>query len=264
MKILYLGEIVGKPGRKAVKKILPGLITKYKPDFVFANGENLTHNKGINKKHLDEMLEVGIDYFTSGNHIFDNREFLPELEKKETPVIRPANYPNGTPGRGFARVKKGKKQILLVNLIGRVFMLEGLTSPFFTADEILKNKQASDFVIVDFHAEATSEKLALSYYLENKINLFIGTHTHIPTADEEIRNNGMAYITDIGMIGPKESILGIKKEIIIEKFLNDSSIIHDIALGDMIFNAILVEVEEKTKKAKKIQRIREVILDEKK
>lgn len=259
MKILFLGEIVGKPGREAIKKILPGLIKKHKPDFIFANGENLTHGKGMNQKHLAEMLELGIDYFTSGNHIWDNQEFVSELEKKDTPVLRPANYPEGTPGRGFTRIKKGKFQILLINLGGRVFMQEGLDSPFVVADEILKEKKKGDTVVIDFHAEATSEKLALSYYLENKINLFVGTHTHIPTADEEIRKSGIAYITDLGMIGPKESVLGVRKEVIIEKFLTGMPFRHEIASGDMVFNAILVEVEPKTQKIKKIQRIQKVV-----
>ncbi|MFH1749961.1 MAG: TIGR00282 family metallophosphoesterase [bacterium] len=259
MKILYLGEIVSKPGRKAVKDYLPKLIKKHKPDFIFANGENLTHNRGMNERHLQEILDLGVDYFTTGNHIWDNKTFFSKLDQEDTPVLRPANYPADKPGKSFIRITKGNNTVFLFNLSGRTFMDEDIRSPFLVADEVLKNKQIHDIVVLDFHAETTSEKLALSYYLQKKVQLFIGSHTHVPTADEEIRDTSMAYITDIGMIGPKESVLGIKKEIIIKKFLTDSSIVHDIAGGDAIFNAILVDVDSKTKKSISIQRIQEII-----
>ncbi|MFC1656544.1 YmdB family metallophosphoesterase [Patescibacteria group bacterium] len=259
MKILYLGEIVSKPGRKAIKEYLPKLIKKHKPDFVFANGENLTHNRGMNERHLQEILDIGVDYFTTGNHIWDNKTFFPKLEKEDTPVLRPANYSDNLPGKSYIRITKDSNTVFLFNLSGRTFMDEKIKSPFLVADEILKNKQTNDVVVLDFHAETTSEKLALSYYLQKKVQLFIGSHTHVPTADEEVRGTGMAYITDIGMIGPKESVLGIKKEIIIKKFLTNSSIVHDIAGGDAIFNAILVNVDIKTKKSTSIQRIQEII-----
>ncbi len=259
MKILYLGEIVSKPGRNAVKKYLPKLLKKHKPDFVFANGENLTHNRGMNEKHLQEVLDIGIEYFTTGNHIWDNKTFFSKLEQVDTPVIRPANYANDKPGKTYIRLTKKNNTIFLFNLSGRTFMDESIRSPFLVADEILKNKHTDDIVVLDFHAETTSEKLALSYYLQKKVHVFIGSHTHVPTADEEVRSSGMAYITDIGMIGPKESVLGIKKEIIIQKFLTGSSIVHDIAGGDAIFNAILVEVDVKTKKSVCIKRIQKTI-----
>lgn len=258
MKILYLGEIVSKPGRRAVEQYLPKLITKHNPDFVFANGENLTHNRGMNEKHMEAMLEAGIDYFTTGNHIWDNKSFFSKLENSKTPVLVPANLFDELPGKKYARITKNKNSIFLFNLSGRTFMDEKAQSPFLVADKILKNRKTNDFVILDFHAETTSEKMALSYYLQKKVNLFIGSHTHIPTADEEIRDNQMAYITDIGMIGPKESVLGIKKEIIIKKFLTDDPIMHDIAGGDSVFNAILVNVD-KNNKPNKIERIQTII-----
>lgn len=260
MKILFIGEIVGKPGRAAVKKILPKLKKSLKPDFVLSNGENLSHNKGISVKTLDEMLDAGIDYFTSGNHIWDKKEFMPEIVKKSTPVLRPANYSSDTVGRGEAVVEKKGKKILLLNLEGRVFMDEAINSPFKIADKILKKYQHQNLItIVDFHAEATSEKLALAYYLSGRVSAVIGTHTHVPTADARILDKGTGFVSDVGMTGPYDSILGVKKEIIIEKFLTEKAVIHDVAGGDGIFNAILIEIDDKNHQTKKIQLLSEKV-----
>jgi hypothetical protein len=259
MTILYLGEIVGKPGRNALKKALPGMLKKYKPDFVFANAENLTHGKGVSKKHLTEMMVLGIDYFTTGDHIWDREEFVSELDDPAVPVLRPANIRGDKPGRGYAVIKKNNREVLLINLQGKTFMNDqSVDSPFEIGRKILQDKKEDQIAIVDFHAEATSEKIALSYYLEKYLNIFLGSHTHVPTADTQIRN-GMAYVTDIGMIGPNESVIGVKKEIIIEKFLTGKPRIHDIATGDAILNAIIVDIDDKSNKSTKIVGIHKII-----
>lgn len=256
MKLLFIGEIVGKPGRAAVKEVLPKIKKAEKPDLVLANGENLAHNRGMTKKTMDQMLDLGIDYFTSGNHIWDNKEFIPELDKASTPVLRPANYPEINPGKGYTLITKCKKKVLIINLAGRVFMREDLFCPFKTIDKILERyDKQKPIVVVDFHAEATSEKLAFAYYVSGRVSVVVGTHTHVSTADAQIMEGGTAYITDIGMTGPSESILGVKKDIIIQKFLTQLPVTHDVAGGDGIFSAIIVEIDDKTHKSKKIKQI---------
>jgi len=260
LKILFFGDIVGKIGRKAVRKTLPAYRKKYNPDLVIANVENLAHGKGITEKTLNEVKESGIDVFTSGNHIFRREEGLDLLADKDSIVIRPANYPEDTTGYGEKLVEIGTKKLLVINLIGRVFFEETFDSPFEKLDEILA-KYANDNlsgIIVDFHAEATSEKVALGWYADGRVSAILGTHTHIPTADAKILPKGTAYITDIGMVGSKESVLGVKKEIIIEKFLKDLPIIFDIPEeGTVQINAALVTIDSKTKQAKRIKLINE-------
>jgi metallophosphoesterase (TIGR00282 family) len=262
LKILFFGDIVGRIGRKAVREIIPTLRKKYDPDLVIANIENLAHGKGITEKTLKEVTESGIDIFTSGNHIFRREEGLDLIAKKDTLVLRPANYPEGTVGIGEKVVEIGTKKLLVINLIGRVFFEEEFDCPFRKLDEILKNHAQDDLagIIVDLHAEATSEKIAMGWYSDGRVSAMLGTHTHIPTADAKILPKGTAYITDIGMVGPKESVLGVKKEIIIDKFLNDEPIIFDIPEEGVVqINAVLVTIDSKTKKSKKIQVIDEEI-----
>lgn len=260
--ILFFGDIVGKIGRKAIREIIPNLRKKYDPDIILANIENLAHGKGITEKTLKEVIESGIDLFTSGNHIFRKEEGLNLIAKKDTLVLRPANYPDGTVGIGEKMVEIGTKKLLVINLIGRVFFEEKFDCPFKKLDEILKNHAKDELagIIIDFHAEATSEKVALGWYADGRASALLGTHTHIPTADAKILPKGTAYITDIGMVGPKESVLGVKKETIIDKFLNDNAIIFDIPeQGIVQANAVLVTIDSKTRKAKKIQPIEEEI-----
>ena len=223
MKILFIGDIVAKPGREAVKKILPKIKSEKKPDFVIANAENLAHGRGATEETIREMQEAGIDYFTGGDHLFWQRGFEDVVDN--LPVVRPANYPDPYPGVGEALIplKDGTK-ILLINLLGRT-SFSSLTTlvedPFRTADAILEKYQDEkpDEIIIDFHAEATSEKSALGFYLDGKVTAVVGTHTHAPTCDTRVLPLGTMFVTDVGMTGNIDSVLGVKKEIIINLFL---------------------------------------------
>ncbi len=264
IKILFLGEIIGRPGRKAVKKALPNLIKKYNPDFVIANGEQLAGGKGLSLNTVCEMQEIGIDLITTGNHVWDKKEFIEFLDDKSIPVIRPANYPLGVPGRGFEIIKKGPKKVLVINLMGRSFFRDHFNCPFACVDEILK-KQATgsakpQAIIVDFHAETTSEKVSMGFYLDERASLVLGTHTHVPTCDLKILAGGCAYVTDIGMIAPEKSVLGEKVEVSLEHHLTQLPHRYKIApYGPCYFNAIFVEVNFKTGKAKKVTKIEKIV-----
>ncbi len=255
LKILFFGDIVGRPGRYAVTEYLAQNRSKY--DFVIANGENLSSGKGMTYDKYQEMIRAGIDYFTSGNHIWRVSEFVEYLDDRSTKVIRPANYPPSSPGFGDATIDLNGIKLVLINLQGRVFMYDNLDDPFTVAKKIVdQNKDA--IIIVDFHAEATSEKVALGYYLDGSVSAVIGTHTHVQTADERILEGGTAYISDLGMCGPRESVLGVKKEIIIERFLTQLPQSHKVAVGDSFINAVEIEIDKKTKKAIKIKRLEEI------
>ncbi len=255
MKIIFIGDIVGRPGRETVKKVLPKLKEEHQPDLVLANGENLTHGRGMSEESIKEMQQAGIDFFTSGNHIFDNRTVVEKLNDKSFPVIRPANFPPGNPGRGYHIYETAKMQkILILNLHGRVFIKENYDCPFRKADEIIQETKGDQptAIIVDMHAEATSEKIALAHYLSDRVSAVVGTHTHVPTADAQILNNRTAYITDIGMVGASDSIIGAKKEDIIEGFLTQMPFKYDIAEGPTTFNAVLIEINDTDGKAENI------------
>jgi len=258
IKIVFLGDIFGKIGRKAIINILPKLKKEYKPDFIIANAENLAHGHGITRNSLQEMLGAGINFFTSGNHIFDkpDGEFI--LAEKDAPIIRPANYLKEMPGLGEKIVNIGEKKLLVINLMGRVFFQEPYKNPFIVIDGILEKykKDPISAIIVDFHAEATSEKVALGYYLDGKASAIIGTHTHIQTADDKIMEKGTAYISDIGMIGAKESVIGLDKDQVVQNFINESGMSADIPeSGICIINGAYLEIDSATKKALKIERI---------
>lgn len=258
MKILFFGDIVGKIGRKAAAKVLPELKAGFRPDLVLANGENLAHGKGANEKVIKEVLEAGIDFLTSGNHIWAEKKVIPILEEGKLPLIRPANYPPEVPGAGEKIIEVGGIKVLIINLMGRVFIKEDLDCPFRKIDEILEKykKEKLAAIIVDFHAEATSEKQAFGWYVDGRVSAVLGTHTHIGTSDSQILPQGTAYITDIGMVGAKESVLGVDKSIIQKKFLTQMPVLHEIPEeGVCMVNAILVEIDPKTKKAIKIERI---------
>lgn len=256
LKILFIGDIVGKPGRRAVCQFLAENKDVY--DLVVANGENLAAGKGMTFAKYEEMISAGVDYFTSGNHIWNNEEMVEHLNDKKVKVLRPANYPNPSPGRGVAEIvlKNGKK-IILVNLQGRVFMKDDIDDPFIIGKGIV-DEHIGEIIIVDFHAEATSEKMALGYYLDGKVTAILGTHTHVQTADEKILPLGTAFISDIGMSGPENSVLGVKKEIIIEKFLTQLPLSHKIASGCSIFSAIELEIDMASNAALSIKRISKI------
>lgn len=257
MKILFIGDIFGKPGRQTVKKILPDLKIEYGLDFVVANIENVAHGKGATPRTLESMRNAGVDFFTSGNHIWKNKNIYAELEDKKSDLIRPANYPPENSGFGYKIVKVGKKKILIMNLIGRVFFSHNYDCPFRTAKNILeKEKKKYDFAIIDFHAEATSEKIALKHYLDGEVGAILGTHTHIPTADAQITNKGTAYITDVGMVGPLDSVIGIQKELIIENFIKQTPVKHEVEEeGPMEFDSVLLEIDDKTNQIKSMDQL---------
>jgi len=260
IKILFIGDIVGKPGRKAVKELLPSLKKEHQVDLTIANAENLAHGIGVTKKTLNDGLNAGIDFFTSGNHIFGKPEANQLLDNIETPLLRPANYPDQSPGQGEKTLLVGEKSLLVINLNGQVFINDdtGFSCPFKKLDQILDKYKKTDLdgIIVDFHAEATSEKVAFGWYADGRVSAVLGTHTHIVTADEQILPQGTAYITDIGMAGLKDSVIGIDKENIINKFLSKKPISHEIAnTGRCLLNAVLVTINPKTNKSSSIKRI---------
>ncbi len=255
IKILFIADIVGRAGRKTVKEILPNLKREEKIDFVVANGENMTAGNGMTKGTMEEMIEAGIDFFTAGNHIWKKPEFIPELNQKNTLVVRPANYPEDSPGKGYKIVKTDFGKILVVSMLGREGINALVESPFKTIDEILaKNKGKYDISLVDFHAEVTSEKVAMGFYLDGKADIVVGTHTHVPTADARILPKGTAYVTDAGMTGARESVLGVKTDIIIRLFTTGlPQKFEQETEGPRVFNSVMVDIN-KSGKVKSISR----------
>lgn len=255
MKIMFIGDIVGRPGRKIIKDLLSELKKTYKVDFVIANAENAAGGNGITKKIAEELFSYGIDFLTMGNHVWDNKEIFNFIEE-ELRMVRPANYPPETPGRGSQIVElDGTLKIGILNISGRVFM-QNLDCPFRTADrELEKIKKITNIIVVDFHAEATSEKQALGWYLDGRVSLVAGTHTHVQTADERILPGGTAYITDVGMTGAYDGILGIEREPVIRKFLTQMPTRFEVAKGSSQLNAVVVEIDMITGLAKNILRI---------
>ena len=258
MKILIIGDILSKVGRKALSEGLPELKKRLEVDFCIANVENGAGMFGVTKKVVDEIKGCGVDVLTSGNHIWDKREGVMLLEDRED-LLRPANYPPGAPGFGYVIAGRNKHRVCVINLQGRTFMPD-IDCPFRKADEILKSLP-SDIrkIVIDFHAEATSEKLALAYYLDGRVSVVAGTHTHIPTADERILPKGTAYQTDLGMTGPYSSIIGVKKEQIIERFLTGINVRFQVGGDDPCIEGLLVAVDDDTGKALKVTRIHEAV-----
>lgn len=247
MRILFIGDIVGRPGRDATKLILPELRANLNVDLVIANGENLSGGKGVNLRHANEMRQHGVDFFTTGNHIWAQPDIIEHLNDPNTFVIRPANYPEGVPGKGYKilRTEEGQS-ILVINLMGRVFMKEDLNCPFKTLDAILEETKDEnpEAIFVDFHAEATSEKVCLGLYAAGRIGALVGTHTHVPTADETILKGHTAYISDVGCVGLKDSAIGVDPEPVIQHFLTQMPMRHTITEGGpVIFNSVLIEFE---------------------
>lgn len=255
MNILIIGDICGRPGRQAAAHYIPLLRQEYQTDLIIANGENSAGGVGITAPVMDELLNAGVDVITSGNHIWDKKEILDFIDKAPR-LVRPANYPPGTPGFGYTVLTKQQVRIAVVNLAGRAFM-PPIDCPFREADEILTAiAEQADIIIVDFHAETTSEKMALAWYLDGRVSCLVGTHTHIQTADERILPNGTAYITDLGMVGPWDSVLGVDKDLVINKFLTGLPAKFHLADGRNVFCAVIVKIDEATGKATAITRIK--------
>jgi metallophosphoesterase (TIGR00282 family) len=254
INILFIGDVVGTPGMNMVETWLPGLKKKYNADLVIVNAENSADGKGCTEKEGSILFNLGVDVITGGNHSWDKRQSQ-EYMKKNNKVLRPLNYPYGTYGNGYyiAETKKGKVAVL--NLQGRAFM-PSIDCPFRSAERILKKiKQETKNIFVDFHAETTAEKLALAAYIEKDVSVFVGTHTHIQTADERITANGMAYITDVGMTGPYDSVIGMKTEAAVNRFLYATPQKYQTALDNLHLAGIAAKVDAETGRATEIERI---------
>lgn len=267
LNILFIGEANGKIGRQAVKKILPELKKQLKPDLVIINADNLAHGNGISEDTIKEMLEAGVDAFTGGDHSFGNAGSLNLYDSNlpaqaDWPLLRPANYSKEAPGRGHLVIEKNGHKILLISLIGQVFMPMNYNNPFIEADKILSNLANNNLsaIIVDIHAEATSEKIALSHFLNGRVSALLGSHTHVATADAQISQAGTAFITDVGMTGLAGGILGLEKDGIIKTFLTQIKQPHVIPdNGQAIFNAVAIAINPKTAKAQSIKPITKYI-----
>ena len=250
MKILAIGDVIGKPGRRAVKQFLPGLINEYDINFVVANGENSAHGIGITLNTARELNESGVDALTTGNHVWAQREMIQSLDS-DPRIIRPLNFPPAAPGRGFAIFG----DVMVVNLIGRVFVGQ-YDCPFRTMDSLLSTvTPLPKIIVVDFHAEATSEKIALGRYLDGRVSAVVGTHTHVGTTDARVLPGGTAHVTDIGMVGPVDSIIGDDIDNVLNSFLTGLPHKLSVGKGRVAFDAMLIDIDEKTGMASSIQRI---------
>jgi metallophosphoesterase (TIGR00282 family) len=241
VRILFIGDIVGKPGRKAVRLLLPRLRDEHRPDVVLANGENMTGGAGINRETAEEMFALGIAGLTTGNHVWDQREALDYLPR-ENRIVRPLNYPPGVPGQGWMDLSVGSETLTVVNAQGRIFM-RPLDDPFRALDALLGELGDRRFILVDFHAEATGEKEAMGFYLDGRVSAIVGTHTHVPTADCRVLPKGTAYITDVGMVGPLNSVIGVDPKPIIQRYLTQMYHRYDVARGPVTFSAVLIDVD---------------------
>ena len=240
VKVIFVGDIVSSPGRRAFAEVLPRLRREHAPDFVVVNGENAAGGLGITPPLAVELFEAGADCLTSGNHIWHWKE-ISEYLSSEPRLIRPANYPPGAPGSGLCVLHRGELALAVINLQGRVFM-DAIDCPFRKADELLDGLGERAAVLVDFHAEATSEKIAMGFHLDGRVSAVVGTHTHVQTADEKILPGGTGYITDCGMTGPHDSVIGMRKEIILQHFITQLPIRFDVAKGGVVFQGVLIEI----------------------
>lgn len=253
LRILFVADVVGQPGREAVKALLPELKKQLRPQLTIVNGENAAGGFGLTAKLVAELRGAGAEVITTGNHVFAQKEFVGELPGLDH-VLRPANYPPSAPGQGWCVADAEGTNVLVMNLIGRIF-LDSLDDPFRAADSILAGHPDVKVVFCDMHAEATSEKNAMGWYLDGRASAVVGTHTHIPTADARILPHGTAYVTDVGMVGPRDGCIGMDKEVVIQRFLTGVPNRFVVASGPVTFNSVLVTINASTGRATSIQRI---------
>lgn len=254
MRILLVGDVVGRAGRRAFRSFTPRLRAERGIDAVIVNGENSAGGKGYTRKALDELYAGGADVVTSGNHVWDKKDIFAFVDE-EPFLVRPANYPEGTPGKGYCIFPFKATNIAVLNLSGRSFM-PTLDCPFQKADEVLAEIEGrADIIVLDFHAETTSEKLAMGHYLDGRVGIVVGTHTHVQTADAQILPEGTAYITDLGMVGPHDSILGVRTDIVIQKFRTGMPVRFEMAEGAAEYAAVIVDIDPSLGRAEKIERI---------
>lgn len=243
MKVLFIGDIYGKPGRDMLEKSLPHLKQTYKPNIIIVNAENSANNgRSITEDYYSDLMRMGITSITMGNHVWNNRNLVDFIDG--THIVRPANYYEA-PGKGYDLIQYNDKKLLVINLLGRTFMSGNVENPFFVAKKIIEEVEA-DYVFIDFHAEATSEKIAFAHYLDGKATAIVGTHTHVPTADERVMPNGTLYITDVGMTGPLEGIIGVDKDIVINRFLYGHSRPNKVAESQNQLNGVIMDFVDKT------------------
>ncbi len=251
LNVLMIGDIVGKLGRRTVATALPQIRREHDIDFIIANAENAAGGRGLTPSTADDILRMGVDVITSGNHIWENREIYAVLNT-DAPVLRPMNYPEGTPGHGVYR----RNGIAVLNVMGRTFMGMHLDCPFRSLDHALAALGDCKIIIIDLHAEATSEKIGMGYYLDGRVTALVGTHTHIPTADARVLPKGTAYVTDVGMVGALHSVLGMEIEPVIQRFLTQlPNRFNPVERGPSVFNAVLITIDEETGRATAIQRL---------
>ncbi len=256
LTLLFVADVVGQPGCEILARLLPGMKKQYRADLVIANGENANNNgKGITEKIARRFFNLGVDIITGGNHTWENRK-IAELFETEPRILRPANYPEGNPGKGYYILTLlDQTKVAVINLQGRTYMFP-IRCPFRMADELIEEiRQETRLIIVDFHAEATAEKIALGWYLDGRVSAIIGTHTHVQTADERILPKGTAYITDAGMTGAHDSVIGMKINGAIERFIHQTPRKFDVANENLKFSGVVVSIDKLTGKALKIQRI---------
>lgn len=258
MRILYTGDIVGNPGRRAFVTLVPKLREELELDAVVANGENAAAGRGITPDIAEALLSAGADVITLGDHTWDQRD-TGSLLDRETRIVRPANFPPGNPGRGLFTFGTPKGAVTVIQVIGRVFMQPHYDCPFRTADQLAKAAaRESRVVLVEIHAEATSEKIALGHYLDGRVSAVVGTHTHVPTADERIFPKGTAYISDLGMTGPRQSVIGREIDPVLHKFITGMPARFDVANEDVVMEGVVLDIDEFSGKARGIERIRQV------
>lgn len=255
--ILFIGDIIGRPGRRVVRELLPGLVDRHQVDLVVANGENASGGIGLSIKGAEELLAAGVEVITSGNHIWKKKEILPYIQDNPD-LLRPANYPALAPGSGSTiKETASGKPVAILNLLGRVFM-EAVDCPFRRALEAWEQlREITPVILVDFHAEATSEKMALAWYLDGRVSAVLGTHTHVQTSDERILTQGTAYMTDVGLTGPADSVIGVRKEIAIDRFLTQMPHKFEVAKKDLVLEGAVVTIDETSGRALGITRLRE-------
>jgi metallophosphoesterase (TIGR00282 family) len=251
MRVLCIGDIVGKPGRKAVAGLAPALRRELNIDFIIANGENAAAGRGLTSSTAHEIFAGRVDVITSGNHIWDEKEIIPHLDG-DLPILRPANYPAGAPGRGV-HTSQG---VTVINLMGRTFM-QDIDDPFRCADRLLESVPPGTPIVVDMHGEATSEKIAMGWYLDGRVSAVVGTHTHVPTADQRLLPKGTAFVCDLGMCGPRDGIIGVEADAVLKRFLTGMPARFTVAekSKSVQFNSVLVDIDETTGRARSIERV---------
>jgi len=252
-RLLFVADVVGHPGREAVKALLPELKQELRPQLVVLNGENAAGGFGLTAKIADELKQYGADVITTGNHVFDQKDFVKELPGLDH-VLRPANYPPGAPGSGHCMVDADGEPVLVMNLMGRLF-LNDIDDPFRAADAILAANPGVRISICDMHGEATSEKQAMGWYLDGRVSAVVGTHTHVPTADARLLPAGTAYVSDVGMVGPRDGVIGVDKEAVLKRFLTGVPHRFEVASGPVTFNSVLITIDRLQGRATSIQRI---------